>query len=106
VSVQGFLGTSSKIREFAYLLLSNSDLSLSRSYSFVNFKVHLKQKIIFSRYEIFTAKTYWHTIILKTEEVIRHIHSQVEKDALRNKVMYRLNNLRAEAKISGKMLGS
>ncbi len=43
---------------------------------------------------------------LETEEVIRHIHSNVEKDASRNKVMYRLNNLRAECKISGKMLGS
>ncbi|MDQ4102007.1 MAG: hypothetical protein M3115_07475 [Thermoproteota archaeon] len=43
---------------------------------------------------------------LETEEVIRHIHSNVEKDASRNKVMYRLNNLRAEGKISGKMLGS
>jgi TBPIP/Hop2 winged helix domain len=43
---------------------------------------------------------------LETEEVISHIHSKVEKDASRNKVMYRLNNLRAEGKISGKMLGS
>ncbi len=43
---------------------------------------------------------------LETEEVIRHIHSNVEKGASRNKVMYRLNNLRAEGKISGKMLGS
>jgi hypothetical protein len=43
---------------------------------------------------------------LETEEVISHIHSRVEKDASRNKVMYRLNNLRAEGKISGKMLGS
>jgi hypothetical protein len=43
---------------------------------------------------------------LETEEVISHIHSKVEKSASRNKVMYRLNNLRAEGKISGKMLGS
>lgn len=43
---------------------------------------------------------------LETEEVIRHIHSNVEKYASRNKVMYRLNNLRAEGKIAGKMLGS
>ncbi len=43
---------------------------------------------------------------LETEEVISHIHSKVEKDASRNKVMYRLNNLRAEGRISGKMLGS
>ena len=43
---------------------------------------------------------------LETEEVIFHIHSKVEKNASRNKVMYRLNNLRAEGKISGKMLGS
>ena len=43
---------------------------------------------------------------LETEEVISHIHSNVQKDASRNKVMYRLNNLRAEGKISGKMLGS
>jgi TBPIP/Hop2 winged helix domain len=43
---------------------------------------------------------------LETEEVISHIHSKVEKNASRNKVMYRLNNLRAEGKISGKMLGS
>jgi hypothetical protein len=44
---------------------------------------------------------------LETEEVISHIHStKIGKDASRNKVMYRLNNLRAEGKISGKMLGS
>ena len=43
---------------------------------------------------------------LETQEVIRHIHTNVEKSASRNKVMYRLNNLRAEGKISGKMLGS
>lgn len=43
---------------------------------------------------------------METEEVIRHIHSNVEKDASRNKVMYRLNNLHAEGKITGKMLGS
>jgi hypothetical protein len=43
---------------------------------------------------------------LETEEVINHIHSNVEKDTSRNKVMYRLNNLRAEGKIAGKMLGS
>ena len=39
-------------------------------------------------------------------EIIRHIHSNIQKDAPRSKVMYRMNNLRAGGKISGKMLGS
>src|SRR5215212_2231905 len=43
---------------------------------------------------------------LETQEVITHIHSKVEREASRNKIMYRLNNLRAEGKISGKMFGS
>ncbi len=43
---------------------------------------------------------------LETQEIINHIHSKVEKEASRNKILYRLNNLRAEGKIAGKMFGS
>ena len=41
---------------------------------------------------------------LQTEEIVSHIKSKYGHEISRTKVMYRLNNLRAEGKIKGKML--
>jgi hypothetical protein len=51
---------------------------------------------------------------LETEEIVSRVHEThlpgrpdvTFKNATRTKVMYRLNNLRADGLISGKMLGS
>lgn len=42
---------------------------------------------------------------LETEEIVSRIRSKYG-EATRTKVMYRLNNLRGEGKIQGKMLGA